>query len=1350
MHRLLAYCFISIILQIAAPGDLYAADDELNLTVEEKAWLDQHPIISLGVDPSFPPFEFIGKGGNYLGMASDYLKIISERLGVEMKVIPGLTWTQVLEKAKNREIDALPAVGHTDERSVYLNFSQSYMTFPVTFWTRKDHKPVNGFEDLSGKKLAMVQGYYYVEQIAKKNLGIQPYFVKSPLEALKALSTGKVDAFIGNLAVATYLIQKNDMFNLRLDSPADLSFSGLSFGIRKDWPEFVTILDKAIDSISQEQHKKIQKIWLPAAKVENTVSTNVKLTVEEKKWLEAHPKIRVHNETNWPPFNFAQGGQAKGFSIDFMNLLAQKVGMEVEYVTGPTWDQFLELMKSGDLDVMLNIAKTPERLKYLLYTPPYASNPNTILSKRGNTYKSIEQLFGKTVALPKGFFYEEILKRDYPKIKLLLVKNILEGMKAVNFGNADAALGELAVFHHLISDHTMTDLVVSGDLDLGDPELTLLNIATRSDLPILASILTKGMNSITKEEKQEIRRKWFGRNETPVSTSSTETSRTALILMSSILGLLVLFTIAGLVLQRMTRGRDISLFFGAPGFKIGVMAGLSLLVAVVIIMNWLVLADSKKRTTASIKDELQIVLHSSIERLNTWVSQREAFLVQLGRNPELVKISKNLLMVDRENNDLSKSLALADARKFFASNEQFGPAGFFIISRDRINIGSRRNTNLGMRNFIADKKPDLIEKAFKGDAVFIPPIRSDLNISIDNADSSEKNPLTMFFAAPIVDEDGTILAVLTERILPSGSLSKILQYSQVRKSGDTYAFNSEAIMITDSRFKKGLVKLGLIDPQLEKLAELEIRDPGGDLTKGYQPGDSPNDRPVTQMISNALKLKKGMRAASRSHHDHPTNTDGYRDYRGAEVIGTWTWMHKLDLGLATEVDLDEAMAGHFTLRIALIGISTIAMLLAIGATLFTLILGQRAHTSLRKARDELENRVAERTEKIERTQETLHVALDNMAGGIILVDKNFTLQLFNKQFLEIYDIPSEVVQVGKSVKDVFRIRAKRGEYGPGDADELVEQRVQSYLLYDDSASTEEFIPTTGMTVEVFRTPLDSGGMVAVFNDITDRKTAQATIEKDYGVMTDSIRYASRIQRSLLPKDEVLRELFSDHLVIWEPRDVVGGDLYWIKKDRNGYFFVLFDCTGHGVPGALMTIITTSALNVAFTETNDPARLVARVNQIIKDALDQQKGDVGDSDDGVEMGVCLVEPDRMRATFAGAKFDLILSEGTDFKIIKGDKSSIGYRHVDFDRKFTNHNIRLRPGQRFYLYTDGITDQVGGEKRRSFGRKRLMELLKNVSHLPLTNQETHLKHAFEEFQGSESRRDDFSLIGIMPLH
>ena len=234
------------------------------------------------------------------------------------------------------------------------------------------------------------------------------------------------------------------------------------------------------------------------------------LSAEEQAWLSANPVIRVHNELDWPPFNFNKERIPQGLSIDVMNLLAERAGLKVEYISGPSWNEFLGMMKSGDLDVMLNIVKTPDRQTYMLYTRPYVDNPNTILSRRDAPYDSLEQLFGKTISVPKGFFYEEILKRDFPRIKLHLVKDTLDAMKAVTFGEADAALGELAVFNYLKTRHLITDLVLSGEVGMGDLEYALLNIATRKELPLLVSILDKALQSVTLDEHSAIRDRWVG------------------------------------------------------------------------------------------------------------------------------------------------------------------------------------------------------------------------------------------------------------------------------------------------------------------------------------------------------------------------------------------------------------------------------------------------------------------------------------------------------------------------------------------------------------------------------------------------------------------------------------------------------------------------------------------------------------------------------------------------------------------------------------------------------------------------------------------------------------------------
>jgi len=134
--------------------------------------------------------------------------------------------------------------------------------------------------------------------------------------------------------------------------------------------------------------------------------SKILLTPDERAWLRKHPVIRVHNEKEWPPFNFFEHNEPRGLSIEYMNIIAKRLGVRVKYVTGPTWNEFLTMLREKKLDVMLNIVKTPDREKYILFTEPYARNPNTIISKASKEFTTIEQLDNRTVAFPKGFFYE--------------------------------------------------------------------------------------------------------------------------------------------------------------------------------------------------------------------------------------------------------------------------------------------------------------------------------------------------------------------------------------------------------------------------------------------------------------------------------------------------------------------------------------------------------------------------------------------------------------------------------------------------------------------------------------------------------------------------------------------------------------------------------------------------------------------------------------------------------------------------------------------------------------------------------------------------------------------------------
>ncbi len=378
----------------------------------------------------------------------------------------------------------------------------------------------------------------------------------------------------------------------------------------------------------------------------------------------------------------------------------------------------------------------------------------------------------------------------------------------------------------------------------------------------------------------------------------------------------------------------------------------------------------------------------------------------------------------------------------------------------------------------------------------------------------------------------------------------------------------------------------------------------------------------------------------------------------------------------------------------------------------------------------------------------LSIALDTMTGGLFMIDKDLNLVVFNKNFRDYYDMPDEVVQVGAPLEGVLRIRAERGEYGPGDPEQQVRDRIDGYDR-SEVVRLEDHIVTTDRIIETFRTPTPDDGVVVVFNDITERRTAEKQLQDAHELITDSISYASRIQRALLPTDEMFRNMFADHFMMWEPRDVVGGDLIWVRGAGSAVLLIVADCTGHGVPGAFMTMIATGALDQALRENpeGDPGTLIGQMHRLVQEALGQDTSG-GESDDGLELGICRYDLADDGLTYAGARFSLLRLRDTDVEDWKGDRSGIGYRRVPTNQAFTDHHIEVEDGDSFYLWTDGFVDQIGGPKRRAFGKRRVINIIRDYHLMPMARQKAQLLRELEEYQHNEVRRDDVTMVGFRP--
>lgn len=268
--------------------------------------------------------------------------------------------------------------------------------------------------------------------------------------------------------------------------------------------------------------------------------------------------------------------------------------------------------------------------------------------------------------------------------------------------------------------------------------------------------------------------------------------------------------------------------------------------------------------------------------------------------------------------------------------------------------------------------------------------------------------------------------------------------------------------------------------------------------------------------------------------------------------------------------------------------------------------------------------------------------------------------------------------------------------------------------------------------------------------------AHRDLEKANHLVLESIRYARRIQTATLPDKNALGDAVRDIHVCWEPLHLVGGDYFWLERFGDRSVLFVADCTGHGVPGAFLTLVVASSLDRILHEMGgdrardplSPAAILDELDVMVRNWLRTDAPD-GEADDGLDAAVCVWDRAARTLTFAGAGLPLIYVHEGEAHEIRGARGGLGYRRTPGAAQPQDTTLTVHPDMRFYLLTDGVPDHMGGEPRRLLGRRRLRGIIARNSHLPMAEQIHHIQHELERYRGSEPRRDDMTLIGFHPL-
>jgi serine phosphatase RsbU (regulator of sigma subunit) len=278
-----------------------------------------------------------------------------------------------------------------------------------------------------------------------------------------------------------------------------------------------------------------------------------------------------------------------------------------------------------------------------------------------------------------------------------------------------------------------------------------------------------------------------------------------------------------------------------------------------------------------------------------------------------------------------------------------------------------------------------------------------------------------------------------------------------------------------------------------------------------------------------------------------------------------------------------------------------------------------------------------------------------------------------------------------------------------------------------------------------------------------RKQHQLVLEQKKAI-TDSISYARRIQKAVLPSPAYIDNILSDYFTIFMPKDIISGDFYWVREIEGLSVVIVADSTGHGVPGALMSMLGVTLLNEQFRTfgIREPGEILGNLRSKVKEILFQE-GSVNDQKDGMDMAIAIIDPEKQELRFASANIPLLLvrmkehykgqESGLKLSVenehyglyrLKADKQPIGI-YWD-EEEFTNHVISLHDRDSLYIFSDGYTDQYGGKKRKKLKSGRLNKLLLSVQETDMGTQKRLLEDAYEKWKGSNEQIDDVCAIGV----
>ncbi len=475
------------------------------LTPDEQAWIQSHGAVEVASELDWPPFNFINDDKKTVGLSLDILKLVAQKTGLTLKITAN-DWPINLKNIEAKKVDLLPAAVKTQERERFAAFSTPYFNASNYFFVRDDLEVVQ-FKDLDGKTVAIPKGFAGIQVIKAYYPKISILETNSIQEAVEAVIQNKAQLLYGVYPVISYVLRETGVHSIMPFKATRHVVQDLTFMLRKDEPELLSIINKGLAALTAEEKAQIESKWL-AISPKN--EEKLELSVLEKEWLHAHNRVLFSGDPDWLPFEaFNEEGRYTGIVADFLTDIEKILPLTFEAVPVLSWQETLALADQKKVDVISGDIDDAYLAQNYQPIEPYITTPIVIvMNDQADFVPSLSELDQHSLAIVEGYGYTHALLEKYPEHRFKGVQSPLDALESVALNHTDAAVLSLPVASYLIKQHGFQNLKVVGKTTL-EMNVTLFVVKEK---PILHQLLNRAMKQVKEEKGGDILNAWIKLN----------------------------------------------------------------------------------------------------------------------------------------------------------------------------------------------------------------------------------------------------------------------------------------------------------------------------------------------------------------------------------------------------------------------------------------------------------------------------------------------------------------------------------------------------------------------------------------------------------------------------------------------------------------------------------------------------------------------------------------------------------------------------------------------------------------------------------------------------------------------